>query len=74
MAVNRVWVSMLFGFALAAPVSNAAAADLTPPPGLAAPAKPTRLPEFSLPTAAGAFVKSGDMRGKVVVVRFWATW
>ena len=65
---------MAFGVALASAVINAAAAELAPPAGLSAPAKPTRLPAFNLPTAVGGTVRSDDLRGKVVIARFWATW
>ncbi len=65
---------MMLGVAFAAAVFNVAAADLEPPAGLTAPAKPTRLPAFNLPTAAGGSVRSDDLRGKVVIARFWATW
>ena len=45
-----------------------------PPEGLAAPAQPTSLPTFSLVDTNGTTVRSTDLQGKVVVVRFWATW
>jgi cytochrome oxidase Cu insertion factor (SCO1/SenC/PrrC family) len=31
-------------------------------------------PVFTLPDHRGTPVSSADMRGKLVVVRFWATW
>lgn len=31
-------------------------------------------PEFTLPTLSGASVRLSDLRGKVVLVNFWATW
>ncbi len=66
---------LLLGGALAAGVVSANAADLPPVPGgLAAPSKATRLPAFDLPGINGAMVHAGDLRGKVVIVRFWATW
>jgi hypothetical protein len=65
---------MALGVALASAVFNAAAAELAPPAGLTAPAKPTRLPAFNLATAVGGTVRSDDLRGKVVIARFWATW
>jgi cytochrome oxidase Cu insertion factor (SCO1/SenC/PrrC family) len=66
--------SVLFGVVLASAAINAAAAELAPPAGLTAPAKPTRLPAFNLSTTAGGAVASDDLRGKVVIARFWATW
>ncbi len=65
---------MAFGVAFASAVINAAAAELAPPAGLSAPAKATHLPAFNLRTAAGGAVRSDDLRGKVVIARFWATW
>ena len=44
------------------------------PEGLAAPAQPTSMPAFELPDANGETARSADLQGKVVVVRFWATW
>ena len=32
------------------------------------------MPEFELPNAHGDTVRSEALRGKVVVMRFWASW
>jgi peroxiredoxin len=32
------------------------------------------MPEFELPDTNGATLRSAALQGKVVVVRFWATW
>jgi peroxiredoxin len=32
------------------------------------------MPVFELPDANGETVRSAELQGKVVVVRFWATW
>jgi peroxiredoxin len=32
------------------------------------------MPTFELPDANGDTVRSEELRGKVVVVRFWASW
>ncbi|MGE3536414.1 MAG: TlpA family protein disulfide reductase [Candidatus Tectimicrobiota bacterium] len=45
-----------------------------PPAGLAAPAQPASLPAFELPDAQGGISRSADLQGKVLLVRFWATW
>jgi cytochrome oxidase Cu insertion factor (SCO1/SenC/PrrC family) len=49
-----------------------AAADL--PAGLSevSPAQP--MPTFRLPALNGTAMESAALQGKVVVVRFWATW
>jgi len=63
-------------FAIAVPFSSAVAADNLPalPANLAAPAKVTPMPEFSFADLHGGTLQSSDMKGKVVVIRFWATW
>jgi len=56
-------------------VTPARAAELpAPPAGLKAPAKPAQMPAFNLSTASGGAVRADDLRGKVVIARFWATW
>lgn len=37
-------------------------------------AEPKTMPAFALSDLAGKTVQSGDWRGKVVVIDFWATW
>jgi cytochrome oxidase Cu insertion factor (SCO1/SenC/PrrC family) len=51
-----------------------ARAQASLPPGLSAPAKPTAMPAFELPTTAGTPLRSDALRGQVVVIRFWASW
>jgi thioredoxin-like negative regulator of GroEL len=41
---------------------------------VAKPPKGTPAPNFSFKTLQGARISSGDLRGKVVLVDFWATW
>jgi cytochrome oxidase Cu insertion factor (SCO1/SenC/PrrC family) len=41
---------------------------------LAPPAQPTKLPAFEFANLHGGALKSADMKGKVIVIRFWATW
>jgi cytochrome oxidase Cu insertion factor (SCO1/SenC/PrrC family) len=45
-----------------------------PPMGLAAVKPPTPMTAFSLPGLHGSAFDSSALKGKVVVVRFWATW
>lgn len=47
---------------------------LAPPNGLLPPEKPTVLPDFSLPSVDGKTLTAADLRGHVVVMRFWSTW
>lgn len=56
-------------------MATSVAADSPPPPlGLSSPAQPTPMPAFSLVDSNGTTVRSADLPGKVVLVRFWATW
>lgn len=46
-----------------------------PPEGLTTPAQATAMSMFELPNANGDEpVRSEALRGKVVVIRFWASW
>jgi cytochrome oxidase Cu insertion factor (SCO1/SenC/PrrC family) len=66
---------LLLGMLLTlSPLSPHAAEPPTLPEGLTAPSSSTSMPVFELPDANGATVRSADLEGKVVVVRFWATW
>ena len=55
-------------------LSTHAAWSATLPEGLAQPDQSTSMPAFELPDANGETFHSTDLQGKVVVVRFWATW
>lgn len=44
------------------------------PAGLAPPTPALTMPEFQLPDVTRAMVSAADLRGKVLLVRFWATW
>lgn len=58
-------------------VANPARAQQTPFPGrtvLSAPASPTRMPDFDLTDLHGGMLRSAQIKGKVIVIRFWATW
>ena len=41
---------------------------------MAPPAQPTKLPDFEFANLNGGMLKSSDMKGKVIIIRFWATW
>ena len=45
-----------------------------PPLGLAAVKPAAPMPRFNLPGVNGETFDSSTLQGKVVVVRFWATW
>ena len=38
------------------------------------PSRPTRAPDFTVPSLAPPPIRLGDFKGKVVFVNFWATW
>ena len=65
---------MLIGVVLAAAALSAVAAEPQLPGGLTAPSKPTHIPAFNLATASDRAVRTSDLRGKVIIARFWATW
>ena len=71
----RPWLLLLLGGLLTLhPLGLRAAEQPTPPEGLAAPGQPMSMPAFELPDPNGGTVNSVELQGKVVVVRFWATW
>ena len=71
----RLWLLLLLGGLLTLnPLGIRAAEQPTLPEGLTAPSPSTSLPMFELPDANGATIRSADLQGKVVVVRFWASW
>jgi cytochrome oxidase Cu insertion factor (SCO1/SenC/PrrC family) len=61
-------------FLTLSPLFAPAAGSPTLPEGLVAPSQSTSMPEFELPDASGETVRSAALQGKVVVVRFWASW
>lgn len=66
---------LLLGILLTlSPLRLRAAEQPNPPEGLTAPTPSTSIPMFELPDANGATIRSADLQGKVIVVRFWATW
>ena len=55
-------------------LSMHAVGSATLPEGLTQPDQSTSMPAFELPDANGEIFRSTALQGKVVVVRFWATW
>ena len=61
-------------FLTLSPLGLHAVEQPNPPEGLATPSPSTSMPVFELPDTNGETVRSAALQGKVVVVRFWATW
>jgi AhpC/TSA family len=47
---------------------------MTTPTGLTAVQERKAMPAFSLPNLDGQIVRSADLLGNAVILRFWATW
>ena len=70
-----LWLGLIVATVLALhPVHVDAADGPAVPQGLQAPSKSVTLPAFELPAPNGSVVRAADLEGKVVVVRFWASW
>lgn len=41
---------------------------------MAPPPQPTKLPEFEFANLHGGALKSSELKGRVLIIRFWATW
>jgi hypothetical protein len=65
-------LGVLIVCSLPLPGTSGAGAPL--PAGLFEVSPPVPLPKFTLPTLQGAPMEVSSLQGKVVVVRFWATW
>ncbi len=69
------WVSLgIVSLCLMLGYVKMAWAEPTPPAGLAAPSQRASMPSFRLPGVDSDAIDSATLQGKVVVVRFWATW
>ena len=71
---ERLWVLSLAAVGLAGCNQH----SVSPPPkeeaAIAAGEIGSRLPEFSMKDLQGREISSTDLRGKVVLIDFWATW
>lgn len=57
--------------------STPAAAQQGPfrgPTALTVAPSPAKLPDFEFANLNGGTLRSAEMKGKVIVIRFWATW
>lgn len=65
-------IVIIFGFGLGSiPGVGDAGADDVPPPG---PQVDSPAPDFELETLSGSRLRLQDLRGKPVLLNFWATW
>jgi cytochrome oxidase Cu insertion factor (SCO1/SenC/PrrC family) len=75
-ASQKGWMLLLFGlmavWGFPSVGTSGELADL--PSGLSEVSPAMPVPKFSLPAINGATMDSAALQGKVVVVRFWATW
>ena len=72
---DRRAFSLLLAALLGLAASGAVRADLPPlTTGLTPIAEPEAAPALRLPDLDGKLHKLGDLKGKLVVVNFWATW
>lgn len=68
LTVSR-FTSMIFAFALSLGLPQTAGADTLVPL-----AQPVPMPAFKLPSLNGAGGSDADLRNKVTIIRFWASW
>jgi len=68
-ADRRQFLRQVAGLALLAPALNAHAADV-----FTRVAEPVQPPDFALEDSAGKTWRCSALKGKVVVINFWATW
>jgi hypothetical protein len=72
---SQLALSLILGATLVTVTPFArAVSPVEPPKGLSSPPQGTRMPVFELPGIDGTRARSADLRDKVTVIRFWATW
>ena len=71
----RLALSLILGATLISTTTSArAASPVELPTGLSSPPQATRAPAFELPGINGTKARSSELRDKVTVIRFWASW
>ena len=75
---RNCWSVWLFIVALTAcacfAVAHAAEGLFPSATVLTPPSQPTKMPAFDFANLHGGTLKSAELKGKVIVIRFWATW
>lgn len=74
---NCLWLwafIVALGAGVCAGVAHAAEGLFPANTVMAPPAKPMAMPEFEFANLHGGTLKSSELKGRVVVIRFWATW
>lgn len=79
MFLNRncvfLWLIVVaLGAAACFAVAHAAEGLFPNPTVMSAPPQPAKMPDFDFANLHGGVLKSSEMKGKVIVIRFWATW
>ena len=70
-----IWLGLIAATVLTLhPIHGDAADGPAVPSGMRAPNEAVTLPAFELDGPHGSLVRAADLEGKVVVVRFWASW
>ncbi len=74
-AMGRGWCGLMSLYVMLGCLSAGwASPPVTLPVGLVAVEQQVPMPTFRLPSVDGDTIDSATLHGKVVVVRFWATW
>ncbi len=70
-----LWLFIVaLGAAVCVGVAHAADGLFAHPTVMAPPPQPTKMPPFDFANLHGGTLKSLEMKGKVIIIRFWATW